>query len=405
MSRTAAPLPPAAPLTLALASCQYPAGMLDGSVRVGTDPAQGIGPAHRSLWRLAQAGPGRGRRALIIAGDQVYADATAGLFDPTTVDDALRTAWGRLLFDNPAYHAVAAAWPLAYSLPDDHEIGDNWEPETGREREPNEALLQQGIRAYLRHGRGLSPPSGVGLPWRRGDRLWFANPPEIADHRFFFADTRSERERRSAATLHRARIMRREQAAALGEWIRDAPRDRPSFVVSPAMLLPRRLALREQPLAALHSDAWAGYPASLHALLAAIQASGNSCFVFLSGDEHRACVARLTISALDGRTPPVAVHSVHTAALYAPFPFANAIDEEFAHPDEFDFCGADDAPGAAPTHRCRVETWHPRPGDGFTLLRTGGWPPPAAPQLRVEFHRSGADASDGPDVWSGALAV
>ena len=87
---------------------------------------------------------------------------------------------------------------------------------------------------------------------------------------------------------------------------------------------------------ALRSDAWDGYPASLHRLLAGVYERGTNDVVFLSGNEHLSNVARIQISKLDD-PGVVLAHSVHSSALYAPYPFANAIEEDFAGTEEFEF--------------------------------------------------------------------
>lgn len=53
-----------------------------------------------------------------------------------------------------------------------------------------------------------------------------------------------------------------------------------------------------------------------------------------------------------------------TAALYALFPFANAIREDFASADEFQF----NAPKYVPIQECSVSTQFAPSGDGFAIL-------------------------------------
>ena len=134
-----------------------------------------------------------------------------------------------------------------------------------------------------------------------------------------------------------------------------------------------------QPPAALHSDAWDGYPASLHGLLAHLCDHALDHTVFLSGDEHVGCVAHVHIERLgdDGRVlAPATCHSVHTPALYAPYPFANSLAEHFADDEMFEFSLPEG--DALRRYRCTVRTWRPAVGDGFVLLRVarraqGGW--------------------------------
>ena len=388
-----------APFTFALGSCHYPAGLMDGTPQdYRPGGAQLPGPADTALLRLARRldeldDPDR-PSLLVLAGDQIYADATAGLFDPragTTPQNqaSLRDAadWLRIPYQN-LYGSVGAQSVLgrlpSFMVLDDHEIDDNWEPlpaPVDRRADPqNQALRSAGRQAYLRYQRNLP---GAILP----SVLW--HDQSHRGIRFFLADTRTERGPRKAAyDPCRPRILGCLQTARLNAWLSEAPQ-RPAFFVSPSMLLPRRRRSAEQARAALSSDAWDGYPGSLHALLAKICQLGRSNLVFLSGDEHLSCVVEATITDLRQDKRQVKLHSVHSSGLYAPYPFANSVPEEFALPDDWEFA---DPADPASRYRCQVrlcQAW--APGDGFALLRlappadgddSGGW------QLSVRFDRA-----------------
>lgn len=363
----------------ALASCQYPAGMIDGGVRIPSVPAtaSGAGPAGGSLWRLAERmrrDDGSNIRLAVLAGDQIYADATAGLFDPAKLSDALVFAYERM-FENAGMQRLLRTSGLdVLTLFDDHEVADNWEPLPAPPKDDKELKLDAARRAYWLRQRAMWP-GGAGA---RPGTLW----KELAlhGHRFFVADTRSERAGRDVGTLEAAQIMGERQADRLDRWIRSLPGSRvPRFVVSPAMLLPRRLELRgDHPAMALHSDNWDGYPRSLHRVLAALFEANANDVVFLSGNEHLACVATITIER-KGCERKVTVHSIHAPALYAPYPFANAQAHDFAHEDRFGF----DLPGDS-SYTCTVVACFPVRGNGFALVKPirdggGGW------RLDVEF--------------------
>jgi hypothetical protein len=103
--------------SLAFASCQYPAGVLDTSL------------AEASYQRLAQRlDPGMPNRpsALLLLGDQIYADATAGLLDPSRETDRYQRPYEDL-FQIPGLRRLMREIPV-YMMPDDHEVCDNWEP-------------------------------------------------------------------------------------------------------------------------------------------------------------------------------------------------------------------------------------------------------------------------------------
>jgi hypothetical protein len=175
----------------------------------------------------------------------------------------------------------------------------------------------------------------------------------------------------------------------LCEWIRtQGPTDQPSFVVTSSILLPRYLSMQKCTVTsdclgmALQTDSWAGYPKSLHDVLAWVYDADAQRMVFLSGDEHVSLLTTIAIECRDLPGKVVTVHSIHSSALYAPYTFANSSEEDFASPDYFEF------DHGKRRFVCRVETFFPRRGDGFAIVRpyrteASSW------RLDVEFD--GAD--------------
>jgi cholesterol oxidase len=157
------------------------------------------------------------------------------------------------------------------------------------------------------------------------------------------------------------------------DWLRKhAQNECPKFIVSPSILLPRRLTSRDadvcgdtsiNPAATLLSDAWDGYPATLHTLLAEIARLQPRKLVFLSGDEHRGCVADVEIHS-NGMTRAKFI-SIHSPALYAPFPFANGSEYSLARNETFPFS----CPETEQKYACAVNVTFPPPGDGFVHLK------------------------------------
>ena len=97
-------------------------------------------------------------------------------------------------------------------------------------------------------------------------------------------------------------------------------------------------------------------PGQLKSLLAELWAQQADGVVFLSGDEHRSGFVSAEIYALDAdgeaQGPTVRLHSIHSSALYAPWPFAVTDVEALAEPDEFTFAGPE-----GQVLRCRVSAW------------------------------------------------
>ncbi len=193
------------------------------------------------------------------------------------------------------------------------------------------------------------------------------------------ADTRTERKMRTARHVAPARIMSHAQMAKLLDWLSDGKhKDMPKIVATPSILLPRhaRALQRNRVVSALRSDGWDGYPHSLREVLTHIAREKIRNVVFVSGDEHLACVARVVLDAGDG--DPVVFHSVHSSPLFAPFPFANSVREDLVAHEDFDFHPTRDrgdgtaptttmrrvamTPGGGQEFRCRVDTEFARAG-------------------------------------------
>ncbi|NHZ94211.1 alpha/beta fold hydrolase [Massilia sp. CCM 8734] len=342
-------------ITFAVGSCQYPAGLLDSE------------PAYQSYARLAarlRAEAADAPAFLVLAGDQIYSDASAGLFDPTALDDRYKRPYEKL-FSNRHVREVMRQRP-AYMMLDDHEIGDNWAPHAdGAAR----AAKIAGCEGYRKYQRAYDVQDNA---------MWY--PFENAGQRFFMADTRSEREARSLRNLRAARIMGKAQMDALKLWLLEA-HEGPRFVVTSSMLgLRRRALLGAGEVARLRCDGWEGYPASMAELLAHIVMNKIDHVVFLSGDEHLSCDTRLTLWCGERL---VQVRSVHASPLYAPYPFANAREDEFAaSPDYSCFEHVDDVTGSCRLIHCVAYTEY-KEDAGFTLVTVG-----PDGQLDLNFDRA-----------------
>ena len=159
-------------------------------------------------------------------------------------------------------------------------------------------------------------------------------------------------------------------------------------IASPAILLPRHARAIQwgSAASALRSDSWDGFPRTLREVLACIAECQIPNVVFVSGDEHLSCVARVEIEAKG--YAPVVLHSVHSSPLYAPFPFANSQRADLVANDNF-LLDAIAEPQPVEAERrvncgdrigrlcCHVETEFGPPGDGFSVLRfsrsENGW--------------------------------
>jgi hypothetical protein len=358
-------------VTFALGSCQYPSDIFN---RMPDGEHDTRGPVDRSLLALAdRLNKPNPPTLLLLCGDQIYTDATAGLFDPKVSDEKFRIPHERRGQSRGSI-AVMQHLDLAVQMMlDDHEIQDNWAP---NDPDPEvlgsgKTAIELGKSAYFRYERGLR---------KAPTHVWHAI--EHNSLPFFLGDTRTEREGRTVLNWRDARIMHPEQCTALCEWLKaDRYQDRPKFVLTAAALLPRRLQVAEQSARALHSDGWEGYPASMHALLKFICDNEIKGVVFLSGDDHLSNLVTATVTRSDGMR--CTLHSVHSSALYAPYPFANAVPEDFKGDENF--CFPDPEMPKDRHYCCEVGTRF-APGDGFAVLTTrsdpSGW------HLDVDFYNA-----------------
>ena len=364
--------PPKAPPTLvsevtfSLASCLYPSDIFDRMPDDTSEP----GPADASLLALGKRlGKPGAPSLLLFVGDQVYVDATAGLFDPKVQDDRYRLPYEYRGGSRGVKAALQYSDVDVYMMPDDHEIIDNWEPGAPTPKGEKPAI-ELGTAAYWKYQRFDSPPAPI---WRA---IVHGKLP------FFLGDARTGRQGRTAMNWREQKIMDDDQFKALCTWMKNKNEtELPMFVTTASAVLPRRLAVARDPACALHSDAWDGYPKSLHDLLAYVCDNQIKGLVFLSGDEHISNFVEARVTKLvDGKDGnQCTLHSVHSSALYAPYPFANAVQEDFARNETFLFTDS-----KASHYRCEVRTVFAPEGDGFALLTARqsipGW------QLEVVFH-------------------
>ena len=157
---------------------------LDPAWIAAVQPAEAPAQAwyRRLAQRLEDACAPRSQLLLLI-GDQVYVDDTAGLFDADGSDDP--AASYLLSFRMPALRNVTSALP-SYPLLDDHEVADNWQPEA-----PPTPAQCAALGAYIAFQHKL-----VGAPVKQPTGP-FDDTLAPAGFPVFMLDTRSQRSARS----------------------------------------------------------------------------------------------------------------------------------------------------------------------------------------------------------------
>ncbi|CAA6821359.1 MAG: Unknown protein [uncultured Thiotrichaceae bacterium] len=345
-------------IMVAFGSCQYTHGMLDEELSFKS--------YHKLSNRLADEKENK-PDLLLLMGDQVYTDPTAGLFDPRSNADRFIQPYKRWL-SNRFVRDVCRQLPM-YSMLDDHEIVDNWEPIAKKAQEvyPEYAAdlrekAEYGVRAYLCFQRGkfdqdIQEKSRNDLP-----KLWYSFQRKGFD--FFMMDTRTDRGIRTATAEDG--LISQAQCDDLREWLaRTTTADhKPRFIVSPSMIMPIRKRMGTN-TASNHflDDGWAGYPSTLAKVLSLLVEHQHQNLVFLSGDEHFHLNVQCEIHQASDKK--VSFHSIHSSGLYAPFGFANSSIREFEFMHEYSF--ADTHSGAE--YQCRVTEWEGRASGGFSYLQ------------------------------------
>lgn len=351
----------------ALASCQYPYGLFDRK------------PAAASLQALAS----ESAHMALMVGDQIYADATAGLVDPTRRDELYDQPHERALRQD-GMRAVMRQMPV-FMLLDDHELFDNWQPlphalsqrarRVRKQREHIYDARRHGVAAYMKYQRMTAPK---GAPRVAMDWAFTAG-----GYPFYMLDTRSGRARGAPSQgAAGGLIVSHRRLLKLQTWL-SRYADSVKFVVTPSMLLPRQMEVVGRPANACRADGWDGFPDSLSALLSFIGDPSNPIrkTVFLSGDAHHSLYTEAHVGAAN-----VKLVSVHSSALYAPYPFANGRPA--------DLCGTDTGQGLGVA--LSSTTQDAPPGDGYALLEVVG--DAHAPKLQISFIKADGSSVTGPPV-------
>lgn len=365
-------------LCFALGSCQYPPGILDQK------------PGFSSYKRLANRFKNPSQKNpdfTLLMGDQVYVDPTAGLFDPTALDERFVHPYQHWL-RNKAVREVFRHAPV-YTMLDDHELSDNWQP-LEKDEELSDDFLN-GVKHYINFQRSdlLNPPID---PKTGRSQLWYFFNENHFD--FFMVDTRTDRGPRITHSLDTSELIAEDQWEALKSWLCSFAGAgdplRPKFIVSPAMFLPRHRSTYEDThqVSAIRSDGWDGYPKTQQKLLRLLAKLCLQNVIFLSGDAHLSCVAEVTLQQENSQKSST-FWSIHSSPLYAPFPFANTSKSAFSQDDLFSVapCAKNDS-----ELHCQVKTQLAAEGSGFALLsiskRSDQW------RVECEFDRENSAHSN-----------
>ena len=248
-------------------------------------------------------------------GDQIYADARAGLLDSESTIERLLPRY-RKAFGSDAFRALARTLPL-YMVMDDHEISDNWSRDDEK-LDPGLALLSRNaIKAFAAYQRVHGPPA-LGPGGHDGICT-------LGQAAFLSLNTRIHRNRALGKNQTR-QILHPEQWSLLEDWLHTEQSKgnggHPKFIVTGSVFAPGLAQAQGNP-SPRDTDSWQLVQAERSRLLAMIAKHQFRNVVFLSGDYH--CSASATIE-FEGSN--LKAYALVAPPLYAPLRFANVMAQE-----------------------------------------------------------------------------
>ncbi|MDJ0878948.1 MAG: alkaline phosphatase D family protein [Halieaceae bacterium] len=270
--------------TLVVGSCRYLLRFLGGTFFDDRGDK-----TFRSIKKLKESAP---VHALVMTGDQIYADDLNILNPDQSVDEYLKRY--RQVFSQKHIAGLMAEVPTYMTL-DDHEIEDNW-PTHSSQRD-YVTKFPAAMHAYQTYQTSHSPlhPVVNGRVDSPPDYLWYTHSDGCCN--FFVMDTRTERRVLEGDPA----IISDEQMEALLEWLSSDP--------SKVKVVVTAVPFWESD----SEDKWEGFLAQRDQILEHIDTLGIRRVLFLSGDVHASMSSELEL-------PNSKIVSVVSSAFYWPYP-------------------------------------------------------------------------------------
>ncbi|NET30576.1 MAG: alkaline phosphatase family protein [Cyanothece sp. SIO1E1] len=252
---------------------------------------------------LQQVAGGVDTHALVMVGDQIYADDLNVVAADRNIDEFFQRY--RDAFTQPAIRNLMARVPTYMTL-DDHEIEDNW-PSNASQKDWV-TIFPVAIHAYttyqLSHSPLFSLAQGEVGSEDAPTQLWYRFSDGCCD--FFITDTRTERQLSEGEEENR-KIISDEQLEALQKWLIDGS-GRIKLIASAVPFFPDAKTK--------DTDKWSGFLHQRTALLDFIADQQISPVIFLSGDVHCSMTAELRCV----EQPNFKIISVISSAFFWPYP-------------------------------------------------------------------------------------
>lgn len=285
---------------------------------------------------------------MLMLGDQIYADATAGLADSPSLIEKMAGA-SRTALNSEGMRRITSRLPT-YMVIDDHEIAEGWSRD-----------LLRGSAAYQTDAEHLS---SAGMACFAAYQ-WLHSPRNQNtggfDYNFsalasdvFVLDGRTHRNRHPADG--EPVICSDRQFLALRQWLDEKP-DTLKIIACGSVVVPGLVEHADDAsMPARQADNWQLAPQQRAELLLMVGACQSSRVVLLSGDYHCAAISTIRFQH-DGHLKREAC-AIVTPPLYAPYPAINA------HPK--DVCAAESLDlGNGWTADIATEAWT---GDGYAEI-------------------------------------
>ena len=354
------------------AACRYP-----GLTAVETERADSSLLAARSLFGASRDAKTATPRFMVMLGDQIYADARAGLFDTQSPLERLLPRY-RQAFGSYGFRKLAQKLPL-YMVIDDHEINDNWSYEQRQAGSVSEMLASNALDAFnvfqRQHGPDVPPDLTNSQLQSRGFNYRF----EHGGFAFLVLDTRTQRKRTPIPEILHSSQWRWLEAELLAEH--KANDVRPKFIVSGSVFAPGLLE-DSGDFPPRGADSWEMSPLDRGRLLSFIAKNNIQNVVFLSSDYHCAAAAEILIDKSDGSQ--LRAYAIVAPALHAPLRFAN---KEADQVNPYEKIKIDEGMVTVKSQAWDGEGWlecqiEPKKGNAYVLtlsyyqrqLEQGAWP-------------------------------
>ncbi|MES2610705.1 MAG: alpha/beta fold hydrolase [Pseudomonadota bacterium] len=265
--------------------------------------------------------------ALLLLGDQIYADATANIAETTERDERgaqrYRESWG-----SAATRQLFARLPV-WLVVDDHEFEDNLDgagsdtADSVRGQRFYHGFLAAAAYQARYHRKELPRLTLAAEGWKVERGLWHAF--DVGGIPAFAADTRTERMPRTLGEWKQARIMHDRQMQGIEDWLLAHPTGPKLLCSGSVFALPENRFVAE-PATCIAADNWLGYPASWRRLVRFIVANDIQGLIFMAGDYHLSALVEIELAS-QGKS--VAALQLVCSAWNASLPFANANRSDF----------------------------------------------------------------------------